>query len=767
MPSKMIENSDGVLEIYALRGGHVFPLKIENMGFSSTNSSVIQTVGLDDNYSGFMTHIKVRAHSPGIAKIVLAAPGFSSQEFPITVYADKNAPANLVIKAAPSIFSSNGPKTGYFGVELTNSNGLPVYATTDIPITIATTDSKTLSLDTSQIAIKRGQYYAIGKFEVNQPGSTKIFASSPSLQAVSTTITSKPTTTPTIQAYVYPSKINDFASSIAYVAAVLKDSTGNLMLANNDIPISVTITNSTATGLVNTSTQDQLFGSKPIIIKKGDYVGYSTVEVRAGLNGTFNIRLSAPSGYTVSNLNSSKGLIQFKTVPSQVFDDKSAKLDLLPILATGNTELIGIVHLEDYNGNPIIANKNLQIEIDSSDPKYLSINPVNISMGIGMAPVFGKVGNVATPSPLSLHVVTYNDTTLTTKITASAANSFKLVTEPLVPNILSQSDIPLALYLTDSSGAVSNFLHDYAVTVLPNDYFSAELKKISTGDSIDLLNVHALKDGSTTMNIITGSYSSNVSLNASSPQPPNVDLDYPNPLLANFSNFMGIQVLDSKSVPQYTDKDTNIRLVSSNSSIIQLPSNITISRAAYYSTFEVIPKLPGSTTISVLGDNLPLTTYKVTVEDMAPTVRINSSKTVSPNETFIATIKVERYGMPLQDMNVDWKVSGATIQNADKTTNKNGMASAALMSNSSGIISINPTVSRLGFSQITLKNIIRINSTQAVSNDTNTNSTSSILSTLKSFKINGVDPLPIVVLGSIAAGGVLIKKKNIHLFKKR
>jgi len=767
IPDKIIENSDGIIEVYALHGGHIFPTKIEQVAFSSTNSTVVQTVGLDSNYSGFMTHIKIRANNPGTAKIVLAAPGFSSQEFPVTVYDDKNSPTNLVIKAAPSTFSSNGPKIGYFSIELTNSNGLPVYATTDIPITVATTDGKTLRLDTSQITIKSGQYYAIGKFEINQPGSAKIFASSPSFQSVSTTITSKSTTTPTIQAYVYPTKINDFASSIAYVVAVLKDSTGNLMLANNDTPISVTITNSTSTGLVNTSPQEQLFSSSsPIVIKKGDYVGYTPIQVRAGLNGTFNIRLSAPNGYTVSNLNSTGGLIQLKTVISQLLDDKSARLDLLPMSATGNTELIGIMHLEDSNGNPIIANKNLQIEVDSSDPKYLSIDPVNISRGVGAVPVFGKVGDIATPSPLSLHVITYNDTNLNTTINSLSTNSFKLVADSLIPNIMSQTDFPLVLYLIDSSGAVTYFPADYTPTVLSNDYFHVDLQKISSGDSVDLFNTHALKDGSSAMNIIAGNYPATISLTSASPVPSSIDLDYPTTLLANYSNFMGIQVLDLKSNPRFPDKETNIRLVSSNDSIIQFPSNITISKDNYYSTFEVNPKLPGSATISVLGDNLPLATYKVKVEDMLPSVTINSSTTVLPNESFFATIKAERYSKPLQNMNVDWKVFGANIQSSDKTTNKDGIASIALTSSADGVISINPTVSGQGFQPLTLKDIIKINSTQTASNGTNTNSTSSTTANLKSFKINGVDPLPFAIIGSIAVGGVLVKKKNMNLFKK-
>lgn len=793
IPNKMIENSDGVLEVYALYNGHIFPTKIQNMIFSSTNSTVIQVGEVEDNNTSFMTHIKIRANNPGTADIVLAAPGFSSQEFPITVYSNEAAPISLLIKATPSSFSINGPKTGYFSVELVNGGGLPATAQTDIPITVATTNSETLSLATSHLVIKSGHYYTIGQFEIGQTGSAQIFASAASFQSVSTTVAITSVDTPTIQAYVYPTRINDFAASIAYVVAQLKDSANNEVVANQDIPISVMITNATATGLVNTSPQDQLMSSNsPLIIKKGDYEGYTTIQIKAGLVGKFDISLSAPEGYSVSNHTASpvdciempgctepasatllSTPVQLRTVTSQFLDDKSAKLDMLPILATGNNELIGIMHLEDPHGNPVIASQDLQIEVDSSDSNYLSVAPVSMARGQGSALVFGKVGGTAPPpsaggsglpSLISLHVITYNDTIVQAAINASSINSRKLVANSLVPEVLSQSNFPLALYLLDSAGALTYFPNDYNPTVLPNDYFHIEPKKISNGDAIDLFNAKSLKDGSTTLNIITGGYPTSLSLSSVSLSPATSNLDYPNSLLVNSTNLMEMQVFDSNSNPRYVDENTNMRLVSSNDSIILPPSNITISKGNYYTNFDIVPKLPGSATISVIADNLPLATYQVNVESMSPTITLKSPKTVLPEETFFANITAQRYGQPLPNMNVNWKAVGASIQSSDKITNQDGVASISLMSNSTGTIGLDSTVSGSGFNPTTIQDLIKINSTQVVTNNTNTTSTAP--SNSKSFKINGVDPLPFAVMGTIAAGGILMKKKNIHLLKK-
>ncbi|MDE2589797.1 MAG: hypothetical protein KGL95_09065, partial [Patescibacteria group bacterium] len=349
----------------------------------------------------------------------------------------------------------------------------------------------------------------------------------------------------------------------------------------------------------------------------------------------------------------------------------------------------------------------------------------------------------------------------------SSTNSLKLVADSIVPKILSQSDFPLALYLVDSSNALTNFPNDYEPTILPSDYFHVKSKKISSGDSIDLFDAKSLKDGSTTLNIIAGSYPASVTLGSASSSPTIVDLDYPTTLLANSNNLMGIQVFDSNANPRYLDSDVSLKLISSNDSVIFPPSNVTIPKGDYYSEFNVIPNLPGSATVSVIANNLPLTTYPVKVESLSPVVTLNSPSVVLPEETFFANITAKRYDESISNLTVDWKVSGATIQSSDKTTNRDGVANISLMPNSTGKINLDAIVSSPRFGSSEVKETVEINSTNVESSQTNTTSSSSVASPgVRSFKINGIDPLPFAVVGSIAAGGILIKKKNIHLFQK-
>lgn len=787
IPDKLLENSDGVLEIYALHDGHTIPSKIGNMVYSSTDSSIVQVLGSDGNGTGFSTHVKIRANNVGTANIVIAAPGFTPIEFPIVVYGDEVSPTSLLIKATPSTFSIDGPKKGYFSIELVNTDGHPTLARHDTMITLASTNNQMISLSTSTVVIKNGQYYAIGQFETNQIGTATIIASAPSFQSVSATVTITSAKSPTIQAYVYPSKINDFATSTAYVVAQLKDSTGNEMLARQDIPLSVMITNATATGLVNTSPQGQLITANgQLIIKKGDYEGYATLQVNAGLNGTFNIDLSAPEGYVVSNHTAASAVcsatsgcvasstllstpIRITTVTSQILNDKSARLDVLPILATGKNELIGIMHLEDPHGEPVIASKDLQIEVDSSDPNYLSVGPVRISQGSADALVFGRVGDISPSSSgstgpaLSLHVVTYDDTTIPVGMNASSTDSFKLVADPIIPKLLGHSDFPLAIYLVDSTNSLSSFPQDYQTTILPNDYFQIDPIKISSGDAIDLLNAQSLKNGSSTLHIITGSYSATATLSTVDSSPASIGLDYPSTLLAGYPNLLGLEVFDSNSNPRYLDSDVQLKIISSNDSIISTPTNVLIPKGNYYSQFYIVPKLPGDATVSVVANNLPLATYKIKVESMIPTVSINAPALVSPENVFFANMTAERFGKPLPNLNIVWKVTGAIIQSSDKITDSNGTANISLLSGNMGRINITASMSGSGFNDFVQDKIIQINSTQFESTSSTNASSSSTNYGIRPYKINGIDPLPIIVVVSIAAGGVLIKKKKLHL----
>ncbi len=762
MPEKLIENSDGILQVYALHGGHIYPQKIDNMVFSSTDSSIIQVTGVSDGDS-FITNIKLKTLGQGNAKIEIGAPGFVSQEVPITVYGNQNYPVKLLVQSTPPTLSINGPHAGYFTAELINNNGSPATAKNDILVNLDTTDSRIVKLADTHLLIKAGEYYGIEKFEGTQIGTTHIFASANSLQSSSAAVTVNQTGSLVIHMYVYPKKINNYQSSTSYAIAQLTDASGNLTPATEDIVIPVSINDPNAI-LTNSSPIIQhVEANAPIIIKKGSYWGYTNIAVSAGTNGTYNVLSSTPNGY----INS--GPSQITTFTAKFYDDKSARLDILPILATGKDELIGVLHLEDTNGNPIIASHDMQIEIDSSDANSLAVDNVILNKGSGVAPVFAKVGTII-PSSVSLHVVTYNDQTVSPVISLPASNSLKV--QSLVPKILSNTNFPVAVYQTDSTGIPVDFTNDSVIEVIPNNYFSIKQATIHKGDAIILADAHSLKAGTSTVNILSDNNQTSIILQSFSNLPSQVVLDYPNPILMNMQNALVAQILDAGAKPVFAQKDITLKLISSNKDVLTLPENITITKGQYYVPLDITPNSTGTSQVSVFANDMPLSTYQITVDSFSPTLSLAAPRSALPGESLIANVTAQDHGYPLENMKIQWKASGAIIQNSDAVTNQNGTANIVLLANSnSSTINLNVNATGLGYVPSHVSKMIDINGTGEDISGANTTAAKlsplgKVQANLKIFKVGGIDTLPIMVLGTIAISGVLIKRKSLLSFKK-
>ena len=213
IPNKIMENTDGVIEVYAV--GDTDSSTLEKLIATSSDSSIIKILGTEQDKNGFVTNVKIKAYGEGTAKIAIAAPGFSSQEFQITVYKNSNIPAKLLLKITPNAFMTTGPRQGYVAVELTNNDGFPIPAPDDTVVTLSTSDTNIVNLKNTQLVINKGDYFAIGQFEVQQNGDAQISAASSSMQTVSSTLTISTTASnpSTIQVYVYPNKISSGMAS--------------------------------------------------------------------------------------------------------------------------------------------------------------------------------------------------------------------------------------------------------------------------------------------------------------------------------------------------------------------------------------------------------------------------------------------------------------------------------------------------------------------------------------------------------------------------
>ncbi|HEV2193485.1 MAG TPA: hypothetical protein VGR54_07715 [Nitrosopumilaceae archaeon] len=761
LPSKIVQNTDAVMQVYAK--GTSIPRNIDNLIATSSDSSIIQISSVEKDQSGLITVVNIKALNPGITNIDLAAPGFASQEVPVTVYGDNKVPTKLLIKTTPNSFSTIGAEKGYIAVELANDAGTPIKARQDTSITLSTTDSNIVNLQNTELTIKTGEYFAIVQFEVKKDGTAQISASAASMATVSSAVTVGTVATPkTIQLYVFPKILNSQQNSYGYVVAQLQQG-GIPVLATEDITLPVQVTNASGITMKNTSGENPtVSASAPIVIKKGSYWGYTQISVTAGTTGKWNVGLTA-KGYLISPL------VPITTTKGPLLDDHTAVLDLLPVLATGQKELIGVMHLEDDSispPNPVTANNDLQIEVDSSDPNTLSIDKVKMDKGTGSALVFGKVGNTVPVQP-ALHVVTIGPPTVpqtyTSSVTVPTSNSLALVANPLVPAILTDNDFPLALYIT-KIGAIDYFQKDLYSFTSPKDIFQTESKTLPQGESIVLLNSKSLKAGSSTITVSAGDLVTTLSINSLSSKPATVSIAYPDKILSNFKNTFSIQLLDSQANPVFLEDDTQFKLVSSDPTILSVPDSVTIKKGSYYQLFDAEASKSGTTELAVLTSNLPLAKFNIGVTSLTPAISISSNDYVDRNVIFSATINAQYLGAHLNGMKVDWNVKGATIQNMDSVTDKDGNAKITLLSQDPKTIDLEASVSGGAFAVTTASKTINVNLPLGSTSSSNTpsNTTPNTTNTT-AFSLFGVNPMLIVIpVAAAAAGGIIIlKKKNM------
>ena len=745
VPGKIIENSEGLIQVYSKSDGGM----VDKLIATSSDPSIIQITGIDQDKSHTMSTVIIKALKSGEAKVSLAAPGYSSEEFTIDVSKNSKMASKILIKTTPSTFNTDGPKHGYFSVETTNADDFPNVVQSDLSVSVSTSDPNVVQLQTNQIVIKNGTYYAVGEFDINQPGTAQISASTSSMQTVSTSITVNDVNSEkSIQVYVYPQKINVFSAANAYAVIQLHDSSGIPILAKEDIPITITV-HDVNTNLNNTSGQTPFIQVNEIpVIKKGSYWAYVPVEIIAGSNDTFQINAYA-KGYSTSGTAAQLTTIQ----GNMVFGDNSAKMDALPILATGKKELIGIAHLEDSSGNILLAKEDMKIRIDSSSPATISARDVDLHYGAQSAPIFAQVGTVV--NPVTLNVVSEVPQAIVPTLTSPTIDSLSLVAEPLISQILIHTSFPLAIFM-ENGNVLSSFQSDFNALIAPTDVIQTGSLSVSKNSPIQVVNSTLQNDGKQTFSLSGSTYSNTFTLEGLSSYPKSVMMDYPESIIANTGDIFSIELLDGQGIPVYPDHDVVVKLVSNDPSIIDVPDSIIVKKGTYYTTFDIRAKKSGSDQISILVEKIPLSKFDISVISFAPTISITSPDFSETDRPFVATLTTTYKEKPLEGLDVNWKVDGATIQNMSSITNSDGVAKITIIPTNAGTVHVDATVSGGSYGNETVTKDIIVNPPLNSQNSTaGTQSSSSA-----SFSIMGISPV-LLILPIVAAGiGILVLKKR-------
>lgn len=772
IPSKLVEDGEGTIQVFVKKGTSLLPEKISGLTVTSLDSKILRVLTVKDSESGFVSEVTVKGIKAGNTKLFLAAPGFPSQELPITVYGNIFTQEQLLVNVVPDNFSSDGPYRGLVSVQLVDSDGFPVKASEDVNILLKVANNNILDISQEDLVIKKGEYFTGTHFLVKgsgNTGKTNIFATAVGMEGKSNDITvDEQNEVLHVKLYLLQEKINvSGKASKAHIIAQLQldDDEGDEeqpVLANKDISIKYKVTNNIFSNQ-NTSPNSNL-GEKSgtITIKKGTYWGHDTFTLLGGKTGEYLVTITSGDPLTLES----------KTIDAVFYDelgpsspsndgDRFVKFKPIPIYATGNKELLGIITLEDENDFPIVADKNLEIQLDSSDKDFLTIDDVFLPVGEGSALVFGKVGH-SIPDGIDREEFEINpvvevesESAIPSQVEVFGTEdaALKLNAKPLVSKVLDGTEFPIILYFTHNS-QLAKFPKNSNLFVSPSEIFDVETKPVNSGDDVIMLNTKAKVQGSDTLQFTVNDYNdASLTIESLSLKPANIVIDHSEAIFTGRNDVFSVQLLNSNELPVFATEDIDITFVVNDESMIQIPHTLTIKKGEYYSLFDAGPKISGITKISALAEGLPLSTTDIKISSLAPNLLLEVPEIIESGEVFTAKVAAKQDTEPLTGLGVQWEVDGGLLQLSDSKTGTTGEAIASIISTSGNAVNVKASVSGQYYPLSTVTKTVRVNST------------SEFLAYAEHEEftkpeIGGIDPVIIIVPTMIVLMGYMLMRKG-------
>ena len=703
LPEKLVEDTEGLLQVYGLQKNIPIPNTIENLIVTSSDQGIVKILELSTNLDTAITSVKLQAIDSGIANIAIAASGFVSEEFSITVYDIKQGEQQLLVKTVPDTFTINGPTKGYFSVELADIDSNPTLAKQDTVISITASNSEIVRLFQNEITINQGEYFAIGEFQITKPGEVTLYAENPNMDSGSSKITVFGASTDSsdnqknykIQLYVLPEKISNFATSSTFAIVQLQGPDGSPIKATETIPVSLQIGYDEP--IFNDRRATEISNVNSLVIPPGSSTGYAKLSVQAGIEETYKVSISAED-YLVSDS------VEFQTVMTPDLNDPLTKLMTIPMLASGSEQLIGVLYPADQNGVSLINLQTVESEINSSDRESLVISNDRMEKGSGAKLVYGKLGQIK-PEILEITIIGEEKETVFPIIYGPERAELKLVSEPLISKVMPGSNFPMMVYLIDVDEASWYFPDTSNVVMGPNEFVKTSVQTISEGQSIALLSSQSIKQGKTTLEFEANGFTTILDLDTGVSKPSKIQLAYPDHLLTGMKNTLSLQILDDDENPIFASKDIEFR-IASNDNTVELPQTVIIKKGTYNSFFDIIPKQAVETEISVLASDFPLSKFNLNTVETNPSLIISTVNSITAGESFDLVLDAKILDVPLSNIEVNWDIQGAQIQEISEMTDNNGKIKLTLIADD--VETINVKATTFDFDQLTVSKEIKI-----------------------------------------------------------
>jgi len=607
-PEKLLEKTEGILQIYVTSNEMMVPKQIDNLKVVSSDNSVIEILGIEEDTDKFTKNIFIKAKKPGITGIVLAAPGFSSKEISLEVFNNNNYPTQILMKITPEGFPIDGPRYGYIALELATTGGLPTLASEDTVIHLDTPNKDTIKLKDSDVTITSGEYYVITEFEIIGSGNAIIFAETEGMTKISSNVNIlEPEGPLKLKLYAYPQNYNSYSGTQGYAIVQLLDKGGDPVLAEEDIHLKLNVENPDSS--INTSHdfKEVLFDQESLVIEKGSYSAFTKFTPRSGLGDiTSFYEQSFTMFISVEDyLTESTSINIFHDQLGALEGKGPATTKILPFLTTGKQEIIAVTWYETdivvsrqtggskegvTNREEIIVTVPVKASDDHSvifsSSELDTVNPIHPIMkkGENVVIVFGETGT-AIPEDTVIFSITDNEgvKTATGDPIGPSEDEIELIVEPLVPMILAEQQFPALAYLneggvtigSDSKDAdprlgVTPFIEDGVLTFSANEFIETDYVTIKQNQPYVLMNMMSNEIGIAELSYQFGGFDGITQIESHTTDPAEIYVSFPKNILANSNTLATVQLLDSIGNPVYAKKDIELKLVTD-----QMASKIT------------------------------------------------------------------------------------------------------------------------------------------------------------------------------------------------
>jgi len=379
--------------------------------------------------------------STGTTTLTASASGFFSGSASVSVVGVSPLALHLYL-VPPTVRDHSSAR---FVVALTDLQGNPARAPTNIPVTVTQSNTTVVSVP-SQVIIPAGNISVQAGYNTLATGTTTITVSAQGLKGDTETLNVMP----------------------ALGALSLK-----LYLAPNPVLADKNVYNSVVVALVNNSNPGVLGRSITVNLTSNNLaVGKVTQSVTIPAGSTFAI-VNFTSTFLVGSttiLAQSPGLnpdsilaYTFGPIPSQVV--VTASPATLP--ADGGSYNSLAVTLADPSGNPAIAPVGITVQLSSSNPNIVITNST-VVIPAGSSYAFTQVSTTTSPGTATITATATGYSGSSTQITTVQPGATKLGIYAFPTdffNMLSGNDTYLAIQLQDTNGNPAKARQPVTVTI--------------------------------------------------------------------------------------------------------------------------------------------------------------------------------------------------------------------------------------------------------------------------------------------------------------